>query len=167
MWFLFIIPSVVAAGVAALFTVTTGMNFVIVALAGEMWQKRQGYKPGEGWFSEREGGIHYGTGLDEESDHDISRSLGRLAHRAPATFALYLNKKFDFTKTEGDLLRSILLPAISKLDELEDWMIDMQENPRDEEVGRLVLELAGELGKLVEPVLMFLSQFPNKRVKKL
>jgi hypothetical protein len=166
MWFIFVLPMAVASGVAALFTVTGGMNFVIFAVAGAEWQRRRGHKAGEGRLSEREGGVYYGVGMDDKSDHDISRDLGRLAHYAPKSFEPFTNKRYDFTKSEGILLRAILAPAIKSLNEFEEIKTILDQDPNHDDLQEALFTAIDNLATLLGPIIVYLEQFPEKRVKK-
>lgn len=167
MWFIFVIPMAVASSIGALLSVTTGMNFVIFAVAATEWQRRRGHRPGEGRFTERENDAYYGVGMDENSDHDLSMDLGRLAHYAPTAFAPHIGSRFDFTKSEGLLLRSILQPAVVVLNEVEVLKEALQEDPQNEDIQQALFAAADNLGTLVNPILTYLELFPATRVKKL
>jgi hypothetical protein len=166
MWFIFILPVAVASSVAAMFSVTTGMNFVLFAIGASEWQRRRGHRAGEGRLSERENGTYYGVGLDQYSDHDLSMDLGRLAHQAPTSFEPFVGKKYDFTKGEGKLLRAIVAPAIAALNELEGIKINLEMDPTNEDLQQLLFAAVDNLGTLLNPILVYLEQFPAKRVKK-
>ncbi len=163
---IFLLPVLLATSAAALFTVTAGSNFVIASIAVLEYQRRQGYKGGEGRLSEREAGAYYSTKLDQNSDHDLSINLGRLALHLPTLFAPYIDKKFDFTKTEGELLRSIIHPAVQALNELEGVKIMLEQDPGNEDFQSMLFAMVDNLGMLVAPIIIFLEQFPSKRVKK-
>lgn len=165
--FLFVLPIAVASSVAALFTVTQGMNFVIFTVAAMEWQRRRGHKVGEGRLSERENDTYYGVGMDQHSDHDLTRDLGSLAHYAPTVFAPFMGKKYDFTKSEGKLLRAILLPAMQSLAELEGLKIALEEDPENEDLRDALFAAVENVGRLINPIITYLEQFPEKRIKKI
>lgn len=164
--FIFILPVLVASTVAALFTVTTGMNFVIFAVTTMEWQRRRGYKGGEGRLTRRENGTYYSTGLDQNSDHDLSYGLGLLAHQLPTVFEPFIGKRYDFTESEGQMLRAILEPAIVAFNELDGMKAMLEEDPNNEEVQQALFAMTDNLGMLVRPIIVYLEQFPTKRVKK-
>lgn len=164
--FIFVLPVLLITTGAALFTVTTGTNFVIVAMAAAEYQRRKGYKGGEGRLSEREAGAYYSTTFDKNSDHDLSMDLGRIAAQLPTLFAPYVNKKYDFTKSEGQLLRAIVQPAILALNELEGAKISLEQDPGNEELQQVLFATVDNFGMLVHPIIVYLEQFPSKRVKK-
>jgi len=164
--FLFILPIVIASSLTTLFTVTTGMNFVIFGVAAMEWQRRRGYKGGEGRLTERENGMYYGVGMDKESDHDLTRDLGRLVQVSPSVFEPYMGKKYDFTKSEGEMLRAILMPAIQSLNELEGVKIELETDPSNEDLQAALFLGVENLGRLISPIITYLQQFPSKRIKK-
>lgn len=165
MHFLILAPILLFSTAAALFTVTGGSNFVIAALALEGYQRMMGYKAGEGRLSERESSSYYSTKLDKNSDHDLSHSLGRLAAQARDLFAPFVDKKFDFTKTEGELLRSMVRPAILALEQVEAVKLMLEQDPGNEQVLEVLHSSVDNLGMLIGPIIIFLEQFPKKRIK--
>lgn len=164
--FIFILPILFATTATALFTVTSGMSFVVVAATAAEWQRRRGYKGGEGRLSKRENNAYYSTALDKHSDHDLSNGLGRLAAQMPTIFEPYLNKRYDFTKTEGELLRAIVDPAVVALNELEGLKVALEQEPDNDDVQQALFATVDNLGMLVRPIIVYLEQFPTKRVKK-
>lgn len=164
--FLFILPIVLASTMTTLFSLTTGMNFVIFGAAAMEWQRRRGYRGGEGRLTERENGMYYGVGMDKNSDHDITRDLGRLVQFAPSIFGPYTGKKYDFTKSEGELLRAIVLPAVQALNELEGLKIALEEDPANEDLQAALFLAVDNLGRLISPIITYLEQFPSKRIKR-
>ncbi len=164
--FIFILPVLFITTSVAFFTASGGMTFVFIASTMTEWQRRHGYKGGEGRLTEREGGHYYATKPDINSDHDISLGLGLLAQQLPSVFEPYVNKRYDFTKSEGAQLRAMVIPAMSVLNDLEETKASLGEDPGNEELQVLLLLTIENLGMLVNPIVIFLEQFPRKRVKK-
>ena len=163
--FIFLLPALIISSTAVLFTVTGGIHFVIVATAVAEWQRRKGFRGGEGGFSKREANRPYSTTADPGSDHDISMMLGVLATALPTVFSPFLHKRYDLTNTEGEQLRAMLVPAMQAFDNLEEVKALMTENPDSEDLLAVLEKAVTELGLAVRPIVVFLEQFPTKRVK--
>lgn len=164
MWFLFILGPAIVGVAGALFSLTGGMNFVVAAVATNEWHRRRGYKPDEGQFTERANDAYYGVGFDKNTDYDLSRNLGLLAATLPSLFNPFVNKRFDFTKSEGEFLRSLLEPAMQAHEAVQmaqEAVLDRQ----DEESMQFLQAAIDGLGVVVVPVVRYLEQFPDKRVK--
>lgn len=135
------------------------------AFVASTWERNYGYKKGEGRLTEREGGGHYGVSIDETSDNDISRNLGYLAKTIPPAFTELIGRKYDLTISEGETLRTILFPAMKILEEFEEIKAVYKEDPNNEEVLHILGKSMEILSATVGPVVMYLQQFPRKRVK--
>lgn len=164
---IFLLPVLLVSTTFALFTATGGTSFVIITLGAMEWQRRKGFRVGEGELSERENDHYYSTKMDKDSDHDLSMGFGRLASFLPRQFEPYTGKKYDFTKSEGHLLRSMLQPAIEALDQCEEVKEALKEDPGNAELIQIFPAMIDNLGKLVTPIIIYLEQFPRKRVKKI
>lgn len=166
MWFIFPLIPAVMSSIAALYTVTKSSNFITFASGALLWNNVHGYKRGEGELTDREGGEYYGVGIDETSEHDITRDLGRLSKIMPSPiFAELINRKYNLTISEGELLRAMLHPAVAALSEFEEIKVAYTENPQDEDLLQFLMKSMELLTATVGPIVLYLKQFPKKRVK--
>lgn len=162
MWFLFVLVPAATSAAAALFSLTGGMSFVVVAATTSEWQRRKGYKPGEGHFTERVDDTYYGVRLDSDADQDLSRDLGRLSAAAPGLLSKFAKKKFDLTTSDGEFLRSLMVPAIALVEDFE-TIKTMAAQESKPEVIDLLISMTDQLAAVVIPVARWLEQFPRVR----
>lgn len=163
MWFLFVLVPAATSAMSAVFSLTGGATTVAVAIATNYSQRRCGYKPGEGSFTERTNDAYYGVLFDETSPHAINRDLWRLWKAAPRLLGKFFNKKFDLTKSEGELLMSLMIPAMSVVGDLEAAR-ELVVECGLEAVG-LLLDTTDQMATMLEPVVGWLGQFPTLRIK--
>jgi hypothetical protein len=160
MWSFFILGPAVVGVASAISSLTGGMNFVAVAMAVLELQRRRGYKPEEGQFTERAGNNYYAVCFDTKSDYDLNRDLGRTAEAVPSHFESLAKFKFDMTKSEGEMLRALLMPVIDMLDKLDEVKSAVV---NDNDLNRLD-EIAKQLIASIIPLQVWLAQFPRKKV---
>lgn len=165
MWFIFLIVPTAITAASSLFGATRGMAFVVTALGLDQWQRRRGYRLGEGQFTERENNGYYKVDLNTLSDHDLSARLGDLAAAFPKELAPYAKRRYDFTKSEGEMLRAVLAPVLFGLSNLVEVYAIYREMPDDPEALALVIATEDNLRTLLRPVIVFFEQFPTRRTR--
>lgn len=160
MWFLFIAVPAVASVTASLFSLTGGMKFAVTAVVTEGIQRKRGYRPGEGHFTERVNDLYYGVWADPEATCQISRNLGKLTLAVPSLLGTVSRKKFDLTLSEGEFLRLLMLPALAALEDLAAAK-QLVEEQGDQEAIDLLIATTEQLGAVTLPVAYWLEQFPR------
>lgn len=160
MWFLFVLIPAATSAATALFSLTGGMSFVVTAVTTSEVQRRKGYKPGEGHFTERANDKYYGVRFDNTSGYDLSQNLGRLGAVAPRLLLKFANKKFDLTKSEGEFLRCLMAPAMVVLEDFE-AVKELAAEQGGQEVIDLLIAMTDQLAVVVVPVARWLEDFPR------
>jgi hypothetical protein len=162
-WAIFVVVPAAISVVSSLFSLSSGVSFAIAAAATSELQRRKGYKPGEGHFTERANNAYYGVKFDASAEYDLSRDLGRLGKAMPGLFQQFLNSSFDITRSEGEFLRTLMVPVLQILDELD--IVQEMIQAQDEGATDLLNEVASRLAIVVIPVSRWLQQFPHSRKK--
>lgn len=169
MWFLFVVPlALLGAGTAMLGMVNAG-TIVVVTVAADQWQRRRGYKPGEGVFTDREGGHVFGLRVAREAlenGTDLEMFLSGMSNAFPDMFGAFVGKSFDLTVTEGEFLRSMVQAAQGQLDEYKDLASELEDGEEDD--NELLAELVFRKEQLVaalSPIVMYLKNVPGTRVR--
>jgi hypothetical protein len=168
MWSLVIlIPSLI--GSVASFLGASGASRVVApAFALDTYQRRRGYKGGDGWASTKTGEGHgsiIAIGYKNENDL-LGQKLSQMAMYDTSLFAPFLNKRYEFTMSEGKFLSSMLEPLdvftkqIAKLGQ----MMGHQENAHLNEL--IVIQIIN-LRKFLVPISKYLQEFPHRRVKEI
>lgn len=165
MLFIFMLGPVILSATGALFSLTGGMGFVATAATVSEWQRRKGYKPGEGRFTERANDAYYGVRPDISSDYALSRDLGVLLAAVPRTLGKFGDKSFDFTHSEGEFLRALMVPVLNTLGDLQAAK-ELVEEQGSEEAVDLLHAVADQLAIVLAPVTGWLEQFPGTRIRK-
>lgn len=159
MWSLFVVLPSLTAIATVLSSLTGGMSFVTIGVAVIELQRRRGYKPGEGEFTERAGNAYYAVCFDSQSEYDLNRELGRIAENVPSMFQDLIKFKFDMTKSEGEILRAMVISVIEHLDKLEDVKDDAVANGNIEALNSATKQFISA----VLPMRTWLAQFPRKK----
>ena len=140
---LFLMPFVVFRGILpSLFSITGGGTFITLGLCLDLYQRRQGYKPGEGVSTQRYPRFE---GMVIGGDDSVEKTLALVAEMWPQVLEPYVGKRFLLTQSEGEMLKTMLIPVVEALASGDEVLIE----------GTL------------QPVLMFLQKFPSGRVKEL
>lgn len=163
MWFLFVAVPAAVSALSAVFSLTGGTTTAAVAVATNYSQRRCGYRPGEGSFTERANDTYYGVMFDGTSPYDINRDLWRLGSAIPGILGKFMGKKFDLTKSEGELLMSLMIPAMSAVADFEaakELVIECGHEAVD-----LLLNMTDQMAATIQPVAHWLEQFPKLRIK--
>lgn len=163
MWSLFVLVPAMTSAAVALFSLTGGMSFVVTAVTTSELQRRRGYKPGEGHFTERANDRYYGVCFDTNSGYDLSRDLGRLGSAAPGLLNKLANKRFDLTKSDGEFLRSLMAPAMALIEDFE-AVKALAVEQAGQEVIDLLIAMTDQLAAVVIPVARWLEAFPRVKV---
>lgn len=163
MWFLFVLVPTATSALGALFSLTGGMNFAVVAAATEGWQRRKGYRSGEGHFTERANNSYYGVKFDVHAQ-GLNQKLGNLALITPGLLGRFENKRFDLTRSEGEFLSSLLTSTVGAVADLRAAR-ELVEEQGGQEAIELLLTMTDRLAAVVIPVVHWLEQFPSARVK--
>ncbi len=165
MWFLFVLPPLVAAASATILKTTGAGKLVTAGIFVMGWQVTRGYRAGEGQLTDRaNGGKYWGISPDLDSDYDLNQGLGLLAAMMGKEFEPYIGKKFDMTESEGEQLRAMVIPAVDAAQQAHQAMLYAQRRNMPD-APRIAAELLKEMKKVAHPVVVFLRQFPKKRVK--
>lgn len=178
MWFLFVVPlALFGAGTAMLGMVNAG-TIVVITVAADQWQRSRGYKPGEGVFTDREGGHVFGLRLakealenDPENDPENASSLELflvgMSKAFPDMFGAFVGKSFDLTASEGEFLRSMVRAAEGQLNEYKDLASELRDDEEEDET-ELLAELSFRKEQLVaalSPIVLYLKNVPGTRVR--
>jgi hypothetical protein len=166
MWFIFIVPVTILGAFGALFGLVNGAPIIVITLAADQWQRRRGYKPGEGLFTDRDAGHVFGTRIKPDSD-DLGSALSALVVTFPDMFGKFDNKSFDLTKSEGEMLRAMIETTRAPFAEYAEAAQYMSANENEEPEYRAeMLRLEEQLRTSLVPVKMFLENVPEVRVRK-
>jgi hypothetical protein len=165
MWFIFPAMTALFSVSAALFSLTGGMHFAVVAAAASEWQRRKGYKAGEGELTQRANDKYYGVRLDDQSGYDLNKNLGRLSNIVPGLFEKMVDKEFDLTISEGEFLRTLLSPTLVHLGNIEE-VIELVTQENNQEMIGVLSELTELLKVAIVPVVRWLEEFPAARTRK-
>ncbi len=163
MWFLFVLVPAATSIVSTVFSLTGGVTTGAIAIATNYSQTRRGYRPGEGSLTERTNDTYYGVVFDEHSPYALNRDLWRLFKATPGPLAKFATKKFDLTRSEGELLASLMVPAMSLVGDMEAAKSLVMEHGH--EAIDLLMEITSNMAIMLEPVVHWLTQFPQTRIK--
>jgi hypothetical protein len=184
--FWFLIPAIPA--VAAVVATKYGAKRAVVELTANEYNRRLGYRSGEGPLSPREGG-GLGVLVHANSSSDLGNSLALLAEVYPETLSMFVGKLFEMTLSEGQDLRTLLQPSkhiaekrmelvagrdqsVTERDELlaQEPCLDIA--IRVDQLNRIVVQVNAALDEYhqdalvaLAPVARFLEMFPRSRVK--
>lgn len=166
MWFLFIVPVAILGASTALFGLVNGGTIVVITLAADQWQRRRGHKPGEGVFTDREGGHVFGLKVARATS-DLGEFLAGMAEAFPEMFGEFTDKSYDLTESEGEMLRSMVNVAQARLEEYLNALGQMTEAGEDADTYCLRdLQLGeGNLRLALAPVARYLREVPASRVR--
>jgi hypothetical protein len=163
MWFIFIVPVTIVGAFGALFGLVNGAPIIVVTLAADQWQRRRGYKPGEGIFTDREGGHIFGTKVSPDGT-DLGKFLNAMVQAFPDMFQEVDGKQYDLTESEGKMLRAMVQSAQGQLNEYLE--VSTYLDATDPETITLVKYREEQLRAALTPVVMFLQEVPGVRVRK-
>lgn len=165
MWFVFVLAPLAAGVVSTIVKTTGGAKFVTVGIGVMAWQKSRGYRAGEGQLTDRaNNGKYWGVEPNIDSTYDLNQALGVLAGSLDKEFAPYIGKKFDMTKSEAEQLRAMVIPATDAAQQAEQAKAFLRRYPHPDSQD-IAVQAFKQLKKAAHPVLVFLKQFPEKRVK--
>lgn len=167
-WAVFIAIPATTAVVGSVVRLTGGPRLAKMGLVILGWNRAKGYRPGEGQFSDRpEGNSYYAVEANLDSRYDLNQGLGALAATLPVDFKPFEGAKFDMTLTESELLRSMLIPAVDALKGATEAKELYRAYPQEAEARHIAMEAYKNMRKAVQPVIVYLKQFPAGRIKKL
>jgi hypothetical protein len=167
MWFIFIVPVTILGAAGALFGLVNGAPIIVVTIAADQWQRRRGYKPGEGLFTDREGGHVFGLRVEQDSPEDLGKGLSGLVLAFPDMFQEFDKKRFDLTESEGKMLRAMIEATKGHFDDYAEASQYVSSGGNEEPEYRLEMQHIEErLRASLVPVAMFLRNVPEVRVKK-
>lgn len=159
MWFLITaIPAGVAA-LSSLLSLSGASKFATSAFGLDSWQRMRGYKRGEGWATPRHEVI-ITPGYSNLEDA-IGVVLSRLSSLDKEGFAPFINKRYEFTESEAEFVRSML-------GLVNDTYAEFANAAAMEELS--IEEMEYYISKIrlgLEPVKSYLSSFPIRRIHKI
>jgi len=164
MWRLFILPFAVVGAVGGLMGLVNGTSILVITLTADQWQRRRGHRPGEGIFTDREGGHVFGLQVASQTT-DLGEFLAAMALAFPDLMGKFLDKAFDLTESEGELLRKMVQVAEDPLDDYHEVVGMMQANPDNIALLNEVSYRQDRLRTALVPVAEYLDSVPASRVK--
>ncbi len=162
MWGLFILPIAIPSILSAVVGLTGGMKWVMAAAVNAQFHRRKGYKPNEGHFTPRCQDRYFGVWFDSESSYDLNRDLGELAEVLPGIFPM-IGKKFDMTISEGEFLRTMMVPALRGLVDFRAAKELVIEMGGSEDSFRLMYAQLEDLANAAIPIARWLEEFPRTK----
>lgn len=167
MFVLFPVALAVVAGVTALVGLCGGGSIAVVGIAADQYNRRKGYKKGEGVFTPRDGG-YWGAQVSLESSSDLGATLAALAAKYPELLGDFKDKRLLITKSEGAQVRAMLAPALELSVKLIQLERELAVEEDEEMLGVLRMEVEGLktlVRQMLHPVNLFLSSIPKSRIK--
>lgn len=161
MWGLFILPIAVPSILSAVVGLTGGMKWVMAAAVNAQFHRRKGYKPNEGHFTPRCQDTYFGIWFDSKSSYDLNRDLGKLAEALPGIFPI--GKKFDMTMSEGEFLRTMMVPALGGLADFRAAKELVTEMSGSEDSFQLLYAELENLANAAIPIARWLEEFPRTK----
>jgi hypothetical protein len=138
---LILVPFMVLRGIIpTLFSLTGGGTFVTLAFCLDAYQRRNGYKPGEGVSTQRYPRFE---GMTIDGDNAVEKTLSMVEELWPGTLSAFKGRRFLFTLSEGELLKAMLIPVVEAIASGDEQLVECT----------------------LQPVIMYLERFPKGRVK--
>lgn len=164
---LFPVALAVVAGVSALVGLCGGSGMLVIGIAADQYNRRKGYKRGEGVLTPRDGG-YWGAKVSLESSSDLGTALAALGTKYPEELGEFMGKRLQITKSEGAQVRAMLVTSLELSAKL--IQIERELSKEEDEEMQAVLRIEAEslktmVRQTLRPVNIFLSSIPKSRIK--
>lgn len=165
MWSVFITGPAMLAIMGIVISLTGGTNFVVGAVTINVFQRRKGFKKGEGYFTRRANDEYYSVEFNKNSEYEICTDLGLIADIAPSLFNKFLKLKFDLTMSEEAYLGVLLVPVMEVATRFIEAIAAIKHQNTAETMAELLV-VGDHFSKIVLPLARWFENFPTSRTKK-
>lgn len=149
-------------------------------LVVDQYQRRKGYKPGEGVWTPRYPDFH-GLLITLGSPNPLANDIAVMGHMFPQQLGRFIDERclnpntdartirvrMEMTESEGQYLRACAMPSIVAQENFRNSPIPelFAQNPEDEELQAIIMAHTRNMMVQLDPLMVFFQQFPRKRIQ--